>query len=136
MILSVCVDEVMSEWPVQWYGKSRRAGTEGPSNLRMLKALWNLVRPHLETDQEQQQHFRALWLIGFELSRDYILDEILPSLPNEQRLRRMIEDCGPLLFGYYTDQEEECFAECCETFERVLRQGGLWDNMATQPRPC
>ena len=132
MIRPEAIDIVMNEWPVQWYGKSSRGRAEGKYNLSLLKILWKTVSPLLATEVEQERHFRALWILGFELSRDNLLSSRLPSLPAEKRLRSMIEDGGPLLFSYHTTEEEHHFEAACETFEQALQDHDLWTETIHQ----
>lgn len=131
MILSEKIHEVMDEWPAQWCGKSHRRRSEGQSILFILKNLWSQVESELEHEEEHEAHFKALWLIGYEISRDYLIEPLLSSLPADQRIKRIIEDGGPLLFAYYTSTEEEIFEECCVTFERVLRRSGQWESIGS-----
>lgn len=128
MIRDEHIDETMNEWPLQWFGRSRQAVTYGPKILHFIRELWRMTEQENLNDPGRELHFRALWVMGFELSRDSLLSKDLPKLPVAGRIKSMIEDAGPLLFAFYTELEEDQFAYCCQTFERVLRRSGLWDQ--------
>jgi hypothetical protein len=122
------VDKTMTEWPAHWFGHSKEALTYGRDNLRFIRELWQLTARENLPEHERELHLRALWVMGFELSRDSLLSPNLAKLPIGGRIKSIVEDGGPLLFGFYTEHEEEQFANCCQTFERVLRRAGLWDE--------
>ena len=47
-----------------------------------------------------------------------------PTDTHGQRILLLIRELWILAF--YAGQEEDQFAHCCQTFERVLRRSGLW----------
>lgn len=81
MVHDECIDETMNEWPSQWFGKSKEAAIRGPKILQSMCELWRLIEQEKLSDPERELHFRALWVMGFELSRDCLLSRHLPKLP-------------------------------------------------------
>jgi hypothetical protein len=131
MILPDKIEEVIDEWPINWAGHSSGTKREFYQIASRLKSLWFIISELLD-EEDQEQHFKALWILGYELSRDHLLSKALPLVSVEFRIKTMIEDNGPLLFGYYTGADESEFGKCCETFERGLRRAGLWEEYSRQ----
>ncbi len=131
MILPEKIDEAMNEWPTFWTaGYNSRMSIELSELLKNLKTIWGLVAKECYSEEAQEIHFKALWLLGYELSRDRIMSKLMSSVPVQYRIKSMIEDQGPLLFGYYTTAESEQFEMCCENLEKLLRSSGLWDEFS------
>lgn len=129
------IDQTMDEWLTYWTaGYSSRLNSEHKDLLQLLKNLWCLVAKESIGEELEEVHFKALWFLGYELSHDRIISKHMSSVPIKFRLKNMIEDQGPLLFGFYTDDDCDQFASSCETFERLLRQSGLWSEFSQSLR--
>ena len=128
MIFPGKIEETMNEWPTYWTGSPSKPRREFREILANLKLIWELANTEPMTEIQQELHFKALWILGYELSRDRIMSPNMSVVPIKLRIRLILEDGGPLLFGYYSSDDEDRFEKCCVTFERVLRRNGLWED--------
>jgi hypothetical protein len=132
MILSEHLAGAMSEWPRQWEPTGPR---EGERILRYLKGLWDIVVKEYPVEEYRQENcLRTLWILGYELSRDPLLDPKLREVPLARRAQMIIEEEGPLLFAFYSRSDETRFATGCRDIELALRRRSEWETFAN-PMP-
>lgn len=118
----------MREWPRQWNGKDT---LEGRKTLAALAEIWRSVEIADWDDSVLENCLRTLWIMGFELSRDFILDRRLPQeVPLGRRITAVIEDGGPLLFGFYAETDTDRFEQGCEQIELALRRANTWVTLS------
>jgi hypothetical protein len=118
----------MKEWPRQWNGKDT---AEGRRTLAALEEIWGAVEVSGPDDAVLENCLRTLWILGFELSRDFLLDRRLPKeVSLGRRIAAVIEDGGPLLFGYYAEPDTARFELGCEQIEQALRRANVWATLA------
>lgn len=126
MIRPEHLESVMSEWPRQWEPTGLR---EGERILRYLRRLRGAVEREYPMEEDRQENcLRALWILGYELSRDPLLDPKLREVPLGRRAQMMIEEEGPLLFAFYSRSDEDRFAAACRDIELALRRRGAWES--------
>jgi hypothetical protein len=131
MVLADQIEEEMNRWLGQWVPNAMR---ENAPVLECLKRYWRSVDKEYPLEEDRRENcFRALWILGYELSRDGLLDPKLPELPATKRAQRIIEDEGPLLFAFYSRSDEERFGVACRDIELALRRRGEWDRPGTSP---
>jgi hypothetical protein len=132
MIRSEHLEEEFARWPAQWDSVPT---AESWRILVFLKLVWSVIDaeyPEGVYEERREKCLRALWILGFELNRDVYLDQRLPELPVEHRGKQIIEDEGPLLFAFYSRDDEEHFATACRDIELALRRRGKWDVLGTE----
>ena len=122
----------MKQWPRQWNGKDT---PDGQKTLIALSEIWRSVEAARWDDSILENCLRTLWIMGFELSRDFLLDRRLPKeVPLGRRIASVIEDGGPLLFGFYADTDTDRFELGCEQIELALRRANTWATLAARPQ--
>jgi hypothetical protein len=92
-----------------------------------LLEIWQCVEIARFSDEDRENCLRTLWILGFEVSRDELMDHRLPrEVSARKRIFLMIEDGGPLLFGFYAESDVDRFEEGCQSIERALRIAKAW----------
>ncbi len=66
-----------------------------------------------------QKHVDNMWALGGEFIRDLNYDQSLRKRPVEQRLFKMIEEGGPLLY-HGGEVQQRSFDSTCRKFRRFL----------------
>ena len=110
----------LNGWPRSWMGLEK--------DLPPGEQLLALFRPFLEylaasdlSPKTIQKHVDNMWALGGEFIRDLNDDPPLRKRPVEQRLLKMIEYGGPLLYHGGEDQQRS-FDSTCRKFRRFLSE--------------
>jgi hypothetical protein len=124
MIRAEHIEEELNKWPEQWESEPT---PEGLRILAYIKSVWSAVEREYLEEQRRENCLRALWILGFELTRDILLSPRLPEkISVQNRAQPIIEEEGPLLFAFYSDNDQERFSTACRDIELALRRQNLW----------
>lgn len=122
MIQPEHIEEELNRWPEQWNGPHAQ---EDVRILAFIKRAWRTVdQEYVFQDDRRENCLRAFWMLGFELSRDTLLHPNLREVPVAKRGLRIIEEEGPLLFAFYSADDERRFSAACRDIELALRRRG------------
>ena len=116
------LDGGLDGWPRSWMGWEK--------DLPPGEKLVACFRPFLEylvssdlSPKTIQKHVDNLWALGGEIIRDLNENPSLRKKTIEQILFDVIDDdCGPLVYGVSSEQQQRSFDSTCRKFHRFLGQ--------------
>src|SRR5882757_39309 len=112
----------LDEWPRAWMGWEK--------DLPPGEKLVTYFRPFLQhlastslSPKTIRKHVDNLWVLGGEIIRDLHETPSLRRKSVEEILRELIDDeCGPLIHGGTSEQQQNSFDSTCRKLHRFLSQ--------------
>ena len=127
-----------AEWPESWMGDESDLPLGRAALAAMLPFLESLVsKGHAETTL--RRHFGNAWMLGGEIVRRTFVNPSVRKLRGRRLLLEFVEEeCGPLLLGHATDEEQRDFDATCRKFFRFLvrRLVGAKSKPSREKKSC